>query len=269
MNAFKIHCMCVVKNEADIIAHTLRTASSWADFIYIYDNGSTDETWDIVRSLESDRIIPWKQDRKPFCESLRGELFQAFRHQANDGDWWCRLDSDEFYVDDPRIFLSRIRKWLHVVWGLSIQYYITEEDLKSLDFSRPVEQLLPELRYYNAPHSEIRFFRYRSRLTWPEGAPWPIHMGPVCKELIPYRHYKYRNPDQVKSRLETRVKAIREGFDTEVHYWNNSEWNLPAADTLNVDDGIGEFVVDKLPQHKDSIMRHLFKIFMSQLGLWP
>lgn len=47
----KIHSICLVKNESDIIAQTLKAAVNWSDFIYVYDNGSTDGTWEKVISL--------------------------------------------------------------------------------------------------------------------------------------------------------------------------------------------------------------------------
>jgi hypothetical protein len=41
----KIHAICVVKNEADIIEHTLRKAATWADRVLVFDAVSTDELY--------------------------------------------------------------------------------------------------------------------------------------------------------------------------------------------------------------------------------
>ena len=43
---FKIHAICVVKNEVDIIEACLRSAEQWADRIIVYDNKSDDGTWE-------------------------------------------------------------------------------------------------------------------------------------------------------------------------------------------------------------------------------
>ena len=53
---FKIHAICVVKNEVDIIEACLRSAEQWADRIIVYDNKSDDGTWegDIVKSCVSE-----------------------------------------------------------------------------------------------------------------------------------------------------------------------------------------------------------------------
>ena len=49
----KIHSICMVKNEADIIEQTIKAAAKWSDFIYIFDNGSTDGSWEKVLELKT------------------------------------------------------------------------------------------------------------------------------------------------------------------------------------------------------------------------
>ena len=69
----KIHSISLCRNEADIIERTLREAARWSDFIYVYDNGSTDGTWEKVIALAATvpRIIPFRRDRLPFNDNLR------------------------------------------------------------------------------------------------------------------------------------------------------------------------------------------------------
>ena len=77
----KIYSICLVKNESDIIAQTLKAAVNWSDFIYVYDNGSTDGTWEKVISLSEKykKISPYKQASQPFADSLRSEPFNYYR----------------------------------------------------------------------------------------------------------------------------------------------------------------------------------------------
>lgn len=132
----KIFGILLVKNETDIIQASIEDASRWADRIFILDNGSTDGTWDIVKNLESDIVRPWKQDFRPYSNGLRAEVFNQFRHEAQTGDWWCyKLDSDEFYVDNPREFLANVPKRFHVVAKKSVAYRITPEDLDEHQFT--------------------------------------------------------------------------------------------------------------------------------------
>ena len=87
----KIFGICLVKNEEDIIEHCLTEAAKWADKIFVYDNGSEDQTWEIVQDIAkaNDKIVPYKKEALPFRDHLRAKVFNAYKHLAKDGDWWC------------------------------------------------------------------------------------------------------------------------------------------------------------------------------------
>ena len=111
----KIYAICLVKNEEDIIEYCLRAASKWADKIIVYDNGSTDNTWMKVQEaakVES-KIVAWKSEDKAFHDGLRAEVYNAFKHNLAKGDWWAKLDADEFFMSDPRNFLNSVPKKYH------------------------------------------------------------------------------------------------------------------------------------------------------------
>lgn len=148
----KIFGICLIKNEADIIEYSLNEHSSWADYIFVYDNGSTDNTWQIVKDLSktNSKIIPFKSEAKPFRDGLRAEVFNAYQHLANPGDWWCiRCDSDEFYVDDPRTFLPNVKKYHHVVTSLHFEFRLTIEDVEEFTFNKNVPDLIRQIKYYH------------------------------------------------------------------------------------------------------------------------
>lgn len=268
----KIHSICLIKNEEDIIEYCLREASSWSDFIYVYDNGSTDATWQKVLDMESDRIIPWKQDDKPFKEALRGEVFNHFQHRANPGDWWCRLDADEFYARSPKEFLATVPAHHHVVWGIAVEYYLTQKDIQHIDFNQPIQNVLSNIRYYKVENSEARFFKHRKGLDWGENDAWPKHVGIVTPERIAYRHYKYRTPQQIQLRLDTRQQARDKGFPGWEHaqaaHWKEK---VTEAKTLSYDAKDGNLSIDssKLPQHMESSDRRLLKRVLHATGVWP
>jgi Glycosyl transferase family 2 len=210
--------MCLVKNESDVIAQTLETAARWSDFIYVYDNGSDDGTWELVQKLAKScpKIVPYKQQEKPFRDSLRAEIFNAYRDMSAAGDWWCRLDADEFYVDDPRVFLANVPKKYDVVWTANLSYYFTDKDaeLYRADPSMygdniPVEQ---KCRYYLNHWSESRFFRYHPGLLWKDGGyPWMTWSARAYPARIKLKHFPYRSPQQIDRRLLTRRPAIQSG----------------------------------------------------------
>lgn len=269
-NNFRIHSICVVKNEADIIEYCLEDAARWSDYIYVYDGESTDGTWEKVLAMQSNTIIPWQRHNKVFQESLRAEVFNAFKHQAKEGDWWCRLDADEFYLESPRSFLAKVAQKIHVIWGVALEYYLTHDDHGALDFTQPVPQLLPQLKYYKVENSEPRFFRHRSGLVWEHGS-WPKHMGLVNKDRILYKHYKYRTPQQIQTRLDTRRESRERGFTGWEHAIED-DWRkkLVNIQELKYDHQNDEYEIDfeKLPNHLESFSRRTLKRVMHGVGIW-
>jgi hypothetical protein len=210
----KIHALCLIKNEADVIEQTLRAAAEWCDWIYVLDNGSSDGTWEVVRELsrELEAVIPFKRDLKPYSQSIRAEILRHFAHRAQVDDWWCILDADEFYIDAPRTFLRDVPVEYRAVWVELYNYLFTDRDLeayrrdpKLYDHSVPVEQ---KLRYYTiAEYSDVRFFRH-SRL--PEQL-IPELLHPIYPRRIRMKHFMYRSPEQIRGRLETRAEAMQRG----------------------------------------------------------
>ncbi|MCE9590395.1 MAG: glycosyltransferase family 2 protein [Planctomycetes bacterium] len=272
MNHFQIHCVCACCNEADVIGYTLDRASLWADRIYVIDNGSTDGTWDIVNAMAGDKIVPFRQTEEPFSDAIRRHAYVAHCNTMRDGDWWCRLDADEEYIDNPREFLGSVPRPYHVVWGLAIDYYITEEDLRVIDFSLPFAERATAYRHYRAEHSEQRFVRYRPRLEWKPDASWPSHMGLSWHKRILFRHFKYRSPEQIATRMLTRAAALAKGKSTFPH-WKLTDWHdkIASAGRVQIDMGDNNFVIDEtnLPDLRGSWKRRLIQRCMHGLMIWP
>ena len=251
---FKIHCIVLCKNEADVIHVCLSEAIKWADYIYVYDGGSKDGTWESVKKLHHPGIIPWKQDAKVFSEGLRAEVFNAFRYQSSKGDWWLQLNVDEFYVGNPKAFFSRVSPGQDFVWGIMAEYVLTDEDIATIDFSLPFEEVMPLLRHYYVAWSEPRAFRYRGGLIWNENWAWPRHVGVVARERLIYKHYPCRSPKQLQARWKARMENCERGFggwQEETERWRRIIKN--SKDFL-FDDGISPLKIDEslLPRHLDA-----------------
>jgi hypothetical protein len=218
----KIHGLCVVKNEADILKETLTSALLWCDYIYVFDNGSDDGSWQLVNELADNhpQIVPYKQDDVLYTSGLRADIFSAFRSYAGPQDWWCGLDADEFYIDDPRIFLTKVPKHFQTVWSASLNYYFTEQD--AISYRRDPEKFLQtpiqkRFRYYMSNWGELRFFRHHDDIAWTRsqgGFPPAMFTAPAYPTRIWLKHYQYRSPEQIERRLRTRRPAIerRAGF---------------------------------------------------------
>jgi hypothetical protein len=269
---FRIFAMCLVKNEADIVADCLRSAAKWCHAIFVYDNGSEDGTWEAVRELANKLpcVVPFKQEAGSFYDSLRGEVFDQYRGLSRPGDWWCRLDADEFYIDDPRAFLADVPESFDVVWTAMFQYYLTERDAAryasdphAFDDSVPAQQ---KCRYYRNHWTEPRFFRYHDRLTHTDFN-WPYPLGPSFRKRIRVKHFQYRSPQQIEKRFATRRTPMSSGaFQHEmVPDWQErmnarripllgwvadyipTEWRERIVDsrTLIYDDGQSDYIIDE------------------------
>ena len=266
----KIYAISFVKNEADIIALNLQAASKWADKIYVFDNGSTDSTWDIVQLMSSETIIPYRQSFDSFNDTLRREVFEYFRNELNDGDWICfRLDADEFYIDNPKMFLSKLPSYVSLVYGLNVEFQFTEDNLKFQD-----DIFYPErFKYAKIETIEQRFIKYRKKLVWNIHDSIPLHPGVSSKKFINFAHYQYRSKFQIENRLSTRIEAINNGFNAYWGTYQGKNWTnfiqekskLYLINSLNNIESITKEANVKFPE---SFIRQLIKMIMHGFKLW-
>jgi hypothetical protein len=256
----KIHSICLVKDEADIVRDVVLDARKWSDYIYIYDNGSTDGTTEILKELGDtySDVIFYKWSDRQFDNSLRGVLYHAFSSNSEKGDWWCRLDADEFYIDDPRQFLRQIDDGSNAVSHSSFNFYFTDKDLKKYK-KDPDSFSYKDLRYYKNNWSEIRFIHDNGHLYWPSNGSWPTMNMNIYNKKIRAKHYQYRNPDQIQKRVKNRKSGLKNFDPHRKKKFNfiedssifNLEERLVSHKALDRYEGNGQWVAnDNLPMWK-------------------
>jgi len=204
----KIFSICCVRDENDIVGETLEAALSWSDRIFVFDNASVDGTWGTVQDIarKNSKIEIVGHDNRTFTDELRGEIFESCRGVASPGDWWCRLDSDEIYIDDPHRFLANVPDKYGFVFSASFDFYFTDVDLRNYEkdpskwLAQPVRE---RLKFYQNSWGEPRFVRYRNDLSW-AGLVWPANRGRIFPSRIRLKHFPYRSPAQISRRLEIR-----------------------------------------------------------------
>ncbi len=227
----RIQAILCVRDEGDVIAQSLTSALAWADAIHVYDTGSTDGTWEIVREMSAGtaRIRPVAREEVVFDNDTRGYVFERVKHACAHGDWVCRMDADEFYHVDPREFLrDRVAPHEGRVCTQQYEFVLTASDAAAweqgeetiADRARPIE--LRRRRFYVEPLAELRFFRYRSGMRWGRGHNLPYSPGVVAVERIPVRHYKHRDPPQMAARCRLRSAMARLSHHGE--HWNAQDW---------------------------------------------
>ena len=176
--AMKIFSICCVRDENDIVGETLEDALSWSDRIFVFDNASADGTWETVLEIarKNSRIEIVGHDDRTFTDELRGEIFESYRSVAAAGDWWCRLDSDEIYIDDPHRFLANVPDKYGFVYSASFDFYFTDVDLRSYEKDPPKWLAQPareRLKFYQNSWTNLDLSAIGTTFTG------PVQFGPL------------------------------------------------------------------------------------------
>lgn len=230
------HALFPVRDEADIVGECLRHMLTWADAVYVFDTGSVDETWEIVNecALREPRVKALRKQDVYYSENLlRGWLFHQARQHMREGDWFLRVDADEFHhVSPPDFVKTRLRPGETIAWH---QYYnfclLESEAAKMPDGARVMEdrrKSITERRRWWLPsvYSEPRLCRYRESMKWPSTVSFPYNAGFVAKARLPIRHYPQRDPLQLERRC--RLRATMHGDPQRsagsFEHWKSGEW---------------------------------------------
>jgi glycosyltransferase involved in cell wall biosynthesis len=242
-----------VRDEGDIIRECLTHALNWADRIYVYDTGSVDDTWDVVHEFAraDDRVRPIAREPVYYNENrVRGLLFETAREYLRDGDWFLRIDADEFHHVRPQDFVSsRLAPSEGLAYHQYFDFQLTRSEAEALKYAEVIaaerERPISERRrhYTVSLYSEPRLCRYRSSMRWPVTVSFPYNAGLIAKERIPIRHYPHRDPKQLDRRCLLRAIMMA---DKE----NRSNWTRPDAHRWSVDDWRRFVVEDDAPELK-------------------
>lgn len=232
-------CILPVRDEADIIGQCLLHLLTWADAIYVFDTGSVDNTWEIVQdfSLKDKRVVPLRKEAVYFSEMrLRGWMFHQARQNLRTGDWFLRVDADEFHHVEPQEFVkNRLSPHETIVYHQYYNFALRESEVRDweagketlADRTRPIEQR--RQWYEPSLYAEPRLCRYRDTMQWPPTVSFPFNAGYTAVERLPIRHYPHRDPVQLDRRCRLRAvmmadKENRANWHFEYHYWQDREW---------------------------------------------
>jgi hypothetical protein len=228
--------MMPVRDEGDIIGQCLGELLKWADGIYLFDTGSVDETWDVIQdwAARDKRVKPLRRDSVYFSDAtLRAWIFHHCREVLRNGDWFLRVDADEFYhLPPPEFVRTRMRPHETIAWYQVYDFRLTVSEVKAweagletkADRVRPIEQ---RRRWFTPRlYTEPRLCRYRDTMRWPASASFPYNAGFLARERLPIRHYPHRDPAQLERRCRLRA-FMREDANWVVdagHHWGTPEW---------------------------------------------
>jgi hypothetical protein len=151
------------------------------------------------------------------------------------------------------------------------EYVLTEEDVATLDFTRPFSEIMPQLHHYYVAWSEPRAFRYRKGLVWDGNCAWPRHVGAAARRRIIYKHYPCRSPQQLQVRWTTRKENRVRGFEGWTQDAEVSQQSIRNSKHYLYDDGIAPLKIDEsmLPRHLERPHIRFVKKLFHGLGIWP
>jgi glycosyltransferase involved in cell wall biosynthesis len=231
----RFFCLLPVRDEADILRQSLAHLLTWADEIHVFDTGSVDESWDIVHDFaaKDSRVKPLIKSPVYFSQSrVRGWLFHQARERMRDGDWFLRVDADEFYhIAPPEFVRTRLRPHETIVYHQYYDFCLLQSEVDAwnagneslADREKPIEQ---RRRWFiPSVYSEPRMCRYRSTMQWPPNVSFPYNAGFVARERMPIRHYPHRDPVQLERRWRVRLAMMADGSRARDHHWAQADWH--------------------------------------------
>lgn len=236
----KFHALLPVRDEADIIQQCLENLLTWCDAIYVFDTGSVDETWSIVQDVacQDKRIIPIRKEPVYFSDTqIRGYLFHYARQQMIDGDWFLRVDADEFHhIPPPEFVKTYLQKHETIVYHQYYDFRLTQKEVEAWQkgeekISERKKPIVERRRYFTPSYySEPRLCRYRRTMKWPINCSFPVNAGFVARERLPIRHYPHRDPLQLEHRCRLRAIMMADATNRqnwakpEQHHWSEADW---------------------------------------------
>lgn len=273
MHNRKIYAISVIRNEEDIIEKSLTYAKTWFDKVIVFDNGSSDRTWEIVNDISDSQIIPFQKKSVPYSDALRNEVFHAFKNELDDKDWWAIQDADEFFLTDPHQIINEYSSQYDVIASKKIDFLPSREQLEKL-ISANIELSLEDINTCNPwAWSEMRLFRHRKKLKWHEFKEWPDHLGRVSPPLQHIQHFPIRSISQAKAKFLEKKEANNLNNNMfkhiqDVNFW--LDWIPSTNELIEGDDIYSVFSkVESRNDLSDSISKYYIKYLFQKLNITP
>ena len=236
----KVNAICLVKNEVDVINETIDRALLFCHRIYVFDNGSTDGTYELLkqRSYDDPSIVVAIHSDECFKEQFRNRIYNLFHHQYSSDDWWLILDADEMLVEDPRARLAKaaaLGKNFMRVW--QAQFYFTDRDMADYATEDHDQSVVSRRKFYRVNWREPRFFKNDPQRSWSESESGrvPSFCRNVYRQSPMNRHYAQRNPDQIQQRHELRLRIP--GIFQHEKRNSKDQWVKKASDCFVYQEG--------------------------------
>jgi glycosyltransferase involved in cell wall biosynthesis len=216
--------VCFVKNEEDIIADSVTHAARFCDKVFVVDNGSTDDTWDIVKGLGLENVVPVCSKDFVFRDYMRLRFMETRKEELGVDNWWYIFDADEFLLGEPFEAITQAEdEGADCIAIGMVNFYLTRHEFRHMQESG-CEQTWRDRKYYLLYESgKVEFIRNTRYLDYGAYDIIPLGLTKECSRRLPIKHYPYRSLAQLEKRVSTRYgnpefeSENRRGTDLE-HY---------------------------------------------------
>lgn len=237
----------IVRNEDDIIATTIRHhLAAGVDSILVCDNGSTDDTPQMLERLARDSRVRWLSDAGQFRQQ---DVVNALASDARKrgADWIVPFDADEFWHCPLGLetLLAAVPAHSDAVQGPVVNYVQQRDQIRRepSGLTRAVHRAVPvgeeadavrgvtsgEISYVEAPYTPKVIVR--------SDAPHPIAAGAhgftgpamiTVTDLVRCLHLPLRAWEVLESKVEQSQRLDEAGFPPG-HGWHLRYWAQQAA----------------------------------------
>lgn len=219
-----IYGVGVVQNEADILAESLEWALRFCRHIWLWDLGSEDATAHVASHFNTDRLTFSVREGLRFSSSIKGRVFAEARPHIPPDAWIYIFDADEFLEGAlPEVLAQAEQQKAEKIGVWQASFYPTPADLAKLrEIGERIWAQCPvasRITHFRVEWFEWRFIRNAPDLVWDTSGPHSVwRIG--ARSLVPLRgapplfvrHYRYRSPQQVARRHQTRRTAPIPGY---------------------------------------------------------
>ena len=209
----KIVSVTMVKNESDIIESFVRYTLNIVDEMIILDNGSTDETLNILYELKNEKlpIFIIEDDTKYYEQDIQMNKLSLKAVLGHDADIICPVDADEFIIStdgqNPRKIIEKIKpnSYFLIKW----RTYIPSKEYDSLEFipSLITKQVNEEFEsYYKVIFHKTLLIDYDAKLSMGNhnliySKQHESKIKKIFCDKLKIAHYPLRSKEQTMSKV--------------------------------------------------------------------
>ena len=205
------------KNEGDILEEVIFSALDHVDSLVIADDGSADNSWDIIQDLASRNPEIEHIQRNPSKDdpAQRQQLLDVIRDRYKPEDAWVQIIESDIMILDTDVkqaIRDRHNNDTYVEWSLINGVIPPTETWEGKDdypnWKKPIQEILTyghwieNMTYTFRPHSKL-YYDVSPWRPWPKGfSHYGVKKQKVNNDYTPLlAHYGYRGPTHIQQKF--------------------------------------------------------------------